>query len=59
MSYNFIIASSFRKITLLISYIKPKGNMLKKLAIWAEIDEIDDFLVIFHSSKILVQGLTN
>ena len=34
------------------------GNMLKNLTFWAEIDEIDGFLVIFYSSKILVQGLT-
>ena len=32
--------------------------MLKNLTFWAEIDEIDGFLVIFYSSKILVQGLT-
>ena len=34
------------------------GNMLKNLTFWAEIDEIDGFLVIFYSSKMLVQGLT-
>ena len=32
--------------------------MLKNLTFWAEIDEIDGFLVIFYSSKILVKGLT-
>ena len=32
--------------------------MLKNLTFWAEIDEFDGFLVIFYSSKMLVQGLT-
>ena len=32
--------------------------MLKNLTFWAEIDEIDGFLVIFYSSKMLVHGLT-
>ena len=32
------------------------GNRLKKLTIWAEIDEIDGFLVIFYSCKMLIQG---